>query len=170
MEERAGQIGEDGRYRFDEYHMKRHRAWEAKQKKGARFITYIKKESQKREQSQLNAHWERCTIIGEDEQVNADKRTVSNWLMEDAFEFTQNPAFGEYVTMGGKTQFSPGSVGELQKNEVWELKRAAYKRLQFLNEGREPDMWSLFPERGANGIILRMCAMWEERPEDIREP
>ena len=169
MEERAGKII-GGRYRFFEEHMRKHRAWEAKQKEGAEFITYIKKVSQNREQSQLNAHWERCTIIGEDEAVHADKRTVSNWLMEDAFEHTQNPAFGEFVTMGGKRQFSPASVAELQKNEVWELKRAAYKRLQFLNDGRESSEWALFPERGANGVILRMCAMWEERPATEEQP
>jgi hypothetical protein len=164
MEERAGYIGEDGRYHFDEAHMRRHRAWEAKQKKGARFVTLIKKESPMREQSQLNAHWERCTILGDENGV--DKRQVSNWLMQDAYTRTQNPAFGEYKKIMGNEYFIVGSVAELDKQEVWELKRAAYEKLQALNEDREPNNWALFPERGAGGVILKMCARWDERPRE----
>lgn len=169
MEERAGYIGEDGRYHFDKISMQEHRAWESKQKIGARFVTLIKKESPAREQSQINAHFERCTVIGRDEEVSATKRTVSDMLLEMALNETQNPKFGKYITIRGRSQFEPGSVAELDKSEMWELKRQAYEMTRELNEDREPERYILLPERGAGSVILKWCALWSERPAEDDE-
>lgn len=164
MQEYAGTI-KGGRLILDR--RKAFDGWAMKQKENARFILRIVKESPQREVSQSNAHFERCTILGDE--VGMDKRQVSNLLMQDAFDETRNIAYGEYKTLFGREYFIVGSTAELTKNEFWQLKRAAYKRLQFLNEDRDADAWALFPERGENGVILRMCATWEERPEDRQE-
>jgi len=157
---KGGRLILDRRKAFD--------GWAMKQKENARFILRIVKESPQRELSQSNAHFERCTILGDE--VGMDKRQVSNLLMQDAFDATRNVAYGEYKTLFGREYFIVNSTAELSKAEFWELKRAAYKRLQFLNEDRDADKWTLFPERGENGVILRHCATWEERPEDMVPP
>ncbi len=117
--------------------------------------------SPKREVSQNNAHFERCEIIGQE--VGLTAHAVSDILMEDAFIKTQNPCYGQYKNVFGKEKFCPESTRNLSKDEFWELKRAAYERLKFMNEDKEPENYSKFPERGDNGIIA-YCCMWEERP------
>lgn len=166
MEEFAGAF-KGGKYFLDPVHRRRFDKFGEKQKEGARYITRLVRESPQRELSQNNAHWERCTILAAE--CGASKEKVSDWLMEDAFNATRNVAFGEYITAFGRTEFLTGSTSQLTKHEFWELKRAAYKKLQFLNEERDPDNFAKFPERGANGLILRWCVMWEERPADDAE-
>jgi hypothetical protein len=165
VQEYAGEI-KGGKFYFDR--RKAFDTWCAGQKDGRRFIFRIVKDSPGRELSQSRAHFERCGIIGDE--VGMDKDQVSHLLMQDAFDATQNPAFGKYVNAFGKEYFIPESTTTLSKDEFWKLKAAAYKRLQFLNEDRDPSVWASFPERGENGVILRMCYTWSERPEDRVPP
>lgn len=163
MEEYAGKI-EGGRFYFDR--RKAFDQWCGGQKEGARFIFRIVKESPGRELSQSRAHFERCGIIADE--TGMDKEQVSMLLMKDAFDATRNVAFGKYVKAFGAEYFIAESTTTLSKDEFWRLKDAAYKRLQFLNDGRDPNLWVGFPERGENGVILRVCFHWEERPDDGR--
>lgn len=179
MQEYAGEI-KGGRLMLDR--RKAFDAWAGKQKERARFVLRIVRESPQRELSQNNAHWERCTILADG--TGLTKEQVSESLMEDAFVVTRNPVYGQYKVFpvllrtpgpngevfGIGERFVPESTTQLTKHEFWELKRAAYKRLQFLNEDRDPNVWALFPERGENGVVLRMCASWQERPEDRVPP
>lgn len=165
MQEYAGEIkgGKlilDRRQAFD--------LWATKQKAGARFILRIVKDSPGREQSQSRAHFERCGIIADE--IGMTKEQVSDLLMQDAFDATQNPAYGKYVKAFGKEWFIPESTTSLTRDEFWKLKAAAYERLKFLNEDRDPSLWSGFPERGENGVVLRVCFTWSERPEDMEPP
>ncbi len=136
--------------------------WGASLKKGSAWGLRPFRISPKREVSQNNAHFERCEIIGSD--VGMSAHSVSDILMEDAFIKTQNPCYGQYKTVFGKEKFVPNSTTTLSKSEFWELKRAAYERLKFLNQDLEPENYLLFPERNGNGV-MRYCALWSERPE-----
>lgn len=163
MQEYAGEI-KGGRLMLDR--RKAFDSWAMSQKEGRRFVLRIVRESAQRELSQNNAHWERCTILADE--VGIDKEQMSNFLKQDAYDRTHDEDFGEYRTVFGKDYFIPKSSADFTKDQFWKLKRAAYERLQFLNEDRDADAWLLFPERGENGVVLRMCAQWEERPDDGR--
>jgi hypothetical protein len=119
--------------------------------------------SPKRKTSQSNAHWERCHILGMTEEISAPKEIVSALLMEAAFTTTGDPCYGSYRTIFGKEQFVPTSTTSLTEHEFWQLKREAYSKLQFINDGKEPHEFVKFPERDANGIIA-YCILWSERP------
>lgn len=136
--------------------------WGSTLKAGAAWGLRPFKISPKRERSQNNAHFERCEILGSESGMH--KHGVSDILMEDAYIKTQNPCYGQYKNVLGKEKFVPESTTSLSKEEFWELKRAAYERLKFLNEDKDPVHYLKFPERGENGIIA-YCCMWEERPQ-----
>ena len=179
MQEYAGEI-KGGKFYFDR--RKAFDAWCAGQKEKARFIFRIVKESVGRELSQNNAHWERCTILGDC--LGLTKEQVSEVLMEDAYHMTRNIAYGEHKPFvvrlnvpgpngevyGVGERFFANSTSGLTKDAFWKLKEAAYNRLQRHNEDLNPEAWTPFPERGENGVILRMCYTWSERPEDRVPP
>lgn len=165
MDEYAGEIKGD-KFVFDILHRRRFDQWAARQKHGSRWLIRVFRESGMREVSQNNAHWERCTILGATEEISAPKEIVSDMLMEDAFIHTQNLAYGKYQSVFGVQKFIPCSTGTLTKDEFWELKRAAYRKLLFINDGKPENEFTKFPERGQGGLILRWCALWEERPTE----
>lgn len=111
--------------------------------------------------SQNNAHWERCTVLGQE--VGVSKEKMSDILMECAYITTGSTAYGSHLVVFGKEQFAPASTTSLTVDEFWQLKREAYAKLQFINEDREPENYLRLPERDASGIIA-FCTMWEERP------
>lgn len=165
--EEFGAVTRDGKLILDPICRRRLDVWTTRQAEGARWRVRISRESPPRENSQNRGHWERCGILGAE--LGLSKEAVSDILMEYAFEATQNPVYGERRQVFGSWRFIPGSTRDLTKSEFWELKRQAYERLAFINEDKDPNHWTLFPERGEGGLILRMCARWDERPEDIRE-
>lgn len=137
--------------------------WAAQLKDGESYKLRPVKDSPQRALSQNNAHWERCTILGLTEEIAAPKEIVSMLLMEAALLTTGNPIYGKYKTIFGKEEFIPESTTELSEHEFWQIKREAYNKLQFINDGKEPHEYLKFPERDASGIIA-YCVMWEERP------
>lgn len=155
--------GDGSKYVMDTTAREQFLKWGASLAKGARYGLRPFKISPKRHVSQNNAHFERCTILGMSEEISAPKEIVSRLLMEAAFLTTGDPCYGGYRKIFGRDEFVPTSTTSLTEHEFWQLKREAYNKLQFINDGKEPHEFLKFPERDASGIIA-YCVMWEERP------
>lgn len=137
--------------------------WGASLKKDTPWGLRPFKISPKQARSQINAHFERCTILGMSEEISAPKEIVSKLLMEAAFITTGEPCYGGYRKIFGREEFVPQSITSLTEHEFWQLKREAYNKLQFINDGKPPEEFMKFPERDASGIIA-YCVLWQERP------